>query len=210
MKEINLYETFINSKSDIKYIQDILSEGLIISVDYELFYSKIEDYLFNNKIEFEIKYEYLDNFNKPIKTFIKDKQITSIHLKVDKININQYKNLLKLINMLGYYISSYYIDNLIHKGNLNINNFKNSFYLIINKKFDYDFTEKIDFLYYITSIKNLEKIKKIGLIPKNKNNIDNYTDKIYFLIKYDEDEFTYLANAKYNHYFKNNYLFIFN
>lgn len=47
--------------------------------------------------------------------------------------------------------------------------------------YDCDITKEIlkteKYLIHLTSEKNIEKIKKIGLVPKSKNNIFNYPEK---------------------------------
>lgn len=59
----------------------------------------------------------------------------------------------------------------------------NNFYLYIEAKFSFDVTEYISkthkILYHVTTSKKLNKIMKIGLVPKSGNKIGNHPERIY-------------------------------
>lgn len=50
---------------------------------------------------------------------------------------------------------------------------------MLESKFDEVLKHKPNTIYHVTNINNLNKIKKIGLVPKSKNKKSHHLDRIY-------------------------------
>lgn len=97
--------------------------------------------------------------------------------------ISEIKKIANICNQLGWFISH---GNIVDSSTYYKYNdpifFDNQKYeeIIIKPKFDQkDIFSKPTFLYHVTPIKNVEKILKIGLIPKSKNKTSFHPDRIY-------------------------------
>ena len=157
--------------------QSYLYEGLVLSVEP----NKCKNILKTNAEGFihdiRIFYNPLNKNKTPIIDFYINKE--------DYFNLDYgktaYEELEKLINNLGYFISG-------KKETGDIIN------IVIQAKFIIDITDMVydsnnndGILFHITPLKNYKKIKEKGLIPKHNNyRLDNYPDRIYFYLKYQE------------------------
>lgn len=174
-------------KMDFKNIMDfygyinksetINEEGLIQSVEYDIFVEKVSRLL--NKLNLNYEFEKIDL----------TKQIVDVELilnlrdaaEQDKIHYQ----IFTLVNNLGYFCS-YYNTNKFSKNKPIIGTPKfssNVFYLYFNKKFDTNVDIKgINFLYHVTLNHTYEtKIKKSGMTVRNSKIYENYPERIYLM-----------------------------
>ena len=180
----NICDSITNKLYLKKCEQHYLYEGLILSAEP----NKCKNILKNNAEEFihdiRIIYNPLDNNKTPIIDFYINKE-DYYDLEYGK---TAYEELTKLINNLGYFIS----------GKKEIGDIIT---VVIQPKFIIDITDIVydsnnndGILYHITPFKNYDKIKKKGLIPKHNNyRLDNYPDRIYFYLKYQENSLELLC-----------------
>lgn len=102
------------------------------------------------------------------------------------IGTEYFNNILHLLDVCGWYPS------IIYVGDDKINNISNETYKILkeyNKPFDMICEAKFDIkvddndlpdkLYHITNKRNLEKIQKNGLTPKNKVKVSYHPERVY-------------------------------
>lgn len=119
-----------------------------------------------------------------------DKDFTIEILKLrDKIEIKDFEKLLPLLSNLGYFISymEIYGEDIVIKDRYNEKVVKNSFnnekiysiYLECEAKFDQKVNKIPDILYHITPLRNWEKIKKVGLVPKSRSKKSYHPDRVY-------------------------------
>jgi len=169
---------------------NLLNEGLIMSVDYVIFISKMNDIL--------KKY----NINGYCDLYIgKDRLV----LKIDEYHIYKrkilFQNLSNLLNQTGYFVSNYKInDDKLKIGDIDISLFINNSNLLLylNKRFDSESGYIPEFLFHVTENKYLEKIIKQGIINKSKKYIENHPERIYLFSNledcYDYIDFKELFN----------------
>ena len=165
--------------------EHLIQEGLIYSFSYSKFKEKLNDILTKYKIE---EYDLIQS----------EDGIFLINFKPIK-NINLYNDIISLLNISGYYISSYKKDNNETEYlNLNINIFMNSekLNIVFNKNFDFEDTGIKLFLYHVTDEKHINKIKQIGLTPKSNKMIDNHPDRIYLFESVDDIN-SFISNKSY-------------
>lgn len=185
---------YIKPFDEYSLLDKELCEGLITSVNYDKFKHHLEKLLIKfNDLSYSISNEELYNKNSGV-------NISLTMLKMDKASkIDLYKKLNKLINNLGYFI-------YFEKDSFNLESFykKRFVKILFNKKFDFPFNNKIDFLYHIT-LEDLwnKKIFRKGLIPKNRDIVSNYPNRIYFLKDYNDDDIKLLIEQKKNVLLKN-------
>ena len=146
----------------------LIQEGLITSLSYSKFKEKLDNIL--------LKYD-INDYN----LYQSEDGIFLVDFKPIK-NKKLYDDIITLLNVSGYYISSYKknkedvvylplsIDNFMDSNNLNI---------VFNKRFDFTDDGIKLYLYHVTDEKYLHKIKQIGLTPKSNKIIDNHPDRIY-------------------------------
>jgi hypothetical protein len=115
---------------------------------------------------------------------------------VISLPFDDFENLLKLINTLGWFISVVYYkkqktESLSSSNEVDLNSIKNNVkklkeasqvLLKIEAKYDLELDRKFwpEELYHVTSDFNISKIRKIGLVPKSKNKISTHPERIYF------------------------------
>jgi len=138
-----------------------MKEGLIVSVDYDMFISKLKKLL--NKYKYNYKIEHDDNVIKLV-----------ININDNKKNFN--KELTSLLNNTGYFISGI-IDNQIKIKSVLLSKNK-KFEMFFNKRFDVP-KNVSDILYHATTNHYYQKIKKSALSPKTQKMISNDLDRIY-------------------------------
>ena len=159
--------------------EHLLYEGLIHSVSRSTFDDMISRWaITNDKIRILFR-----DYNKILIEFVKN------------IDEKELDNLLKLINNLGWFVSSCLIGN--KKNNpkwktFDKNEFKNNilYAFQIEAKFDLELTDmRYGVLYHITSSVNDPKIMKIGLIPKTLSKAGYHPERIYFTTTIEACEF---------------------
>ncbi len=110
---------------------------------------------------------------------------------------DEFDNIIRLINNMGWFPSVYYLENQPKKYDYNtfIKLIESNYELLleIKAKFDIqvdsDTIDSIDELYHISPTVNEDKILKIGLAPKNKEKIATHPSRIYFAFDYKDAEF---------------------
>lgn len=112
------------------------------------------------------------------------------------LNINQTEGFMNIVNNLGYYCSAYFLVKIGEKLFIwkdiddYIKNSKNCNKVIfmLESKFDKILKHKPNIIYHVTNISNLNKIKKIGLVPKSKNKKNHHLDRIYLTLNLNSAE----------------------
>jgi hypothetical protein len=145
-------------------------EGLITTYPMDFFYKKLLR-LFSGK-----------NLNVSIKI---DKLTNSLILNLKTDSIDSLSILDKIADSNGYFISLIETDNGIWTklSEITLTTLTN-----LSIHFESKFDEEVEvkdipeFLYHVTPSKYVEKIKKIGLIPKAKNRQSFHMDRIYFAL----------------------------
>jgi hypothetical protein len=178
----------------LKFIDNQLKEGLIMTHD---------PYSSMNVIKTE--------------TGIKGIDFEEIYAENNKILINGIYNItinlltefLILIENLGYLISKVYTKDKNEKITVyTLDQFETSYFyknldaikdkninLLLDPKFSTIHKLKSNILYHVTEDKFLDRIMSQGLVPRSKNTISNYPERIYFT--YDiEDSKLYMKNKR--------------
>lgn len=118
-----------------------------------------------------------------------------IKLISSDLNLDKLLSIYRTINLCGYFVSNYdfydssdnVVGYLVHNDELSkyfndelFEKISNSYFtqITIESRFN-KIVDKKEILYHVTSIKNKEKIEKIGLVPKSKNKRANHNDRIY-------------------------------
>jgi len=176
--EFNGHYHDINIKLLENFNNELISEGLIMSVEYEQIVDKLNNLLKKYKVK----------GNSHIYTSNDRVQLDIYGIKLLKNKKEFYNEFKSLLNLLGYYISNYAInDGESIKKDLSFDIFSqnDSFVIWLNKKFDYEKGTPVE-LYHITYKRHLDKIKKQGLIPKSKSIIERHPDRIYLFLELDD------------------------
>jgi len=158
---MNNFSKYLKEDKIKEFPVSLIKEGLILSWEYD----KLINILKKKNLQYNLKDYCLElTFNK--------KNIT-------KDFIDDFS---KLLNLSGYYVSVYYINNNKEKGFPSLNDWfsnYNQIKLELNKKFDSDLTGIPLKMYHITELKNINKIKKQGLIPLSYSKIEKHPDRVY-------------------------------
>ena len=172
----------LKEKKLTEFNYDLLNEGLIMSVNYDVFINKMNIIIKKHDLK-----GYCDLYVGKDRIII---QIDDENIQKKKLFYDEFNNLL---SQSGYYISNYKINNKVYIGDMDILKFiKNSNLIIyLNKKFDSEEGNIPEFLYHVTENKYLEKIEKRGLINKSKNFIEKHPERIYLFGKI-EDCYDYI------------------
>jgi hypothetical protein len=176
--EYNGHYHDINIKLLEKFNNNLITEGLIMSVEYEKAVEKLNKLLKKYKVK----------GNSQIYPSSDRVQLNIYGLKFLKNRKEFYDEFKSLLNLLGYYISNYVIDDGVSIRNdlkFDIFNQNDTFTIWVNKKFDYENGIPVN-LYHITYKRHLNKIKKQGLVTKTKNIIEKYPVRIYFFLDIDD------------------------
>lgn len=109
-----------------------------------------------------------------------------IFINISVIEEKDWFFLLKLLNLLGWFISTIAVHNNWEKTNYEklLGYLNNQVPIVLQCEAKYDIEDVgspniPDIMYHATPSQNLPKIKKIGLVPKTKNNMLAYGDRIY-------------------------------
>ena len=107
-------------------------------------------------------------------------------------NSTEINNIIKTMDLYGWFISKPRKGEAVPVVNVSGQNY---FQLRFEAKFDVDSTESIyqqknqKFLYHITPLVNLEKIKNIGLTPKTNSKLAYHPERVYFLKNIENENF---------------------
>lgn len=158
------------------YTDQILSEGLIKSVNIQVLKDNLDRWL-------------LSHIEKSKSQISKNNKKLLLHF-FNKISTEDVNLLEKYINNLGWFISAYLnkktlpLKWIVYKKEdflEKINNDFTYFSLQLEAKFDIHVPkENLESLYHITKSTNIPKILKIGLIPKTASKISTHPERIYF------------------------------
>lgn len=155
------------------------------------------------EVEFNLLYEGLivshpinDVKNQLLKSGFKEDQVDIIENQngtkvvflffyIDENKNKRYENLIQLMeNKLGWIHSATLdYDKRLQKDKKEFLIYaKGFFYLQFEAKFDVELSERErpQYLYHITPLRKLNKIRYIGLVPKTRTKLFNYNDRIYF------------------------------
>lgn len=183
-KDSSLYNNFFHLK---------MKEGLIYSLDYDIFNNKLENLLKKYNVKFNIKIA---------------NEYVSLYIKLEKLNHKNFNKLIiDLINNCGYFISKL----------IDINSGKNikSILESENEEFLFFFQKRFDIpkdlkgnLYHSTTEHYYNKIKGTGLSPKTQKMISNDLDRIYLSDNLEESiDFCTQKRFFYKQKYRNNNLF---
>lgn len=163
--------SFFKGSNQFNLIYDgILNEGISASYPIETVVSDLTR-SFKNILE-------VDYFPYDIQKRYADSKFgisTSLSFSIQNETAKQYKELVRKIKLCGYYISKRETEDNI------------TFTYLVEPRFPADITgyikqNNISQLYHITETKNIEKIKKIGLVSKeSKTTAYHPDDRIYLL-----------------------------
>jgi hypothetical protein len=109
----------------------------------------------------------------------------------EKTSIENYERLFKYMNNMGYFCSLYYRNDTDEPNEIKyeqeqfIKHLKEFLIFPLTMIFEAKYDIAVDLndvhiLYHATERKNLEKIKRIGIVPKTKSKISSHPDRIYF------------------------------
>jgi hypothetical protein len=133
----------------------------------------------------------------PVVPIRKDVRNNRLYIEINTLPLNTIQFLLKTINNLGYFVSQIMVLGISYdKKKENYEQFRYSdpkineilnekdeyqeIWLNIEAKFDID-SETPKVLYHVTDKKHLNKILRIGLVPKSKSKKAYHPDRIYFV-----------------------------
>jgi hypothetical protein len=180
IEKYNEYSESLNNGFTEKKFIKFLKEGLIKTYP----------------IKFVVRY--LNKFlrEKDITHFIVDFEDESIFIKLtkSKVSVKNVENIISVLNTNGYFPSLFTTYDVNDK---EVNHFKyiktkdgdniqdvfnNDFYMIqIESEAKFNIKLKVPKkLYHLTNSNNLDKILKIGLVPKSKNKKSHHPERIYF------------------------------
>jgi len=166
------YDNFLIDKL-LKDNNDIIKEGLIISVSYTIFAEKMSDLLNRYNIIFSI-------------TTNSDAVKLELQVKKDK---KLYDEFYSLLNLTGYYISLWYDDNNEkHISGIDVSSYMNNKNLIIyfNKKYDFEDNGIKIYMYHVTEWNHRNSILQKGIVSKSGKQIDNHPERIYLFDSLDD------------------------
>lgn len=176
-----------------KYVEN-LKEGF----DEDIFIEYLKEGLIKTyPIDFTKRYLTKHLFYLGINNFLVDYYGETIFIKIkkhNKFNYANFKNLISVLNTCGYFPSIFitYDKNdkkindfkYIKKGKTdNLNDVLSTNFEFIQIEAEAKYNLKLNIppkLYHITETGNVNKILKIGLIPKTKSKKANHPDRIYF------------------------------
>lgn len=158
---MNNFTKYLREDKINEFPTSLIKEGLILSWKYD----KLINILKKN-----INFEY--NLTEFCLEIIIDKKDITKEI-IDRFNT--------LLILSGYYVSIYYINDNKYKGSPSLKEWfsNNKIKLELNKKFDSDSDGVPLKMFHVTELKNIEKIKKSGLIPVSYSKIEKHPDRIY-------------------------------
>lgn len=156
-------------------IRKFLADGLIKSIEPK---KAVDDIINKN----------FSNLGKA--TLMRNEMGIDFLLKIK--NTDKLKEVMSLVNNIGYFIASYKIGDITYRFNdenfINIikDNLKNAklpVTLHLEAKFDKKEESIPKIVFHITSEEFIEKIKKFGLIPKSKSKKSYHPERIYLALE---------------------------
>jgi len=166
------YDNFLIDKL-LKDNNEIIKEGLIMSVSYTIFTEKMSDLLNKHNLKFSIT---------------KNPDAVKLELQVKK-DKKLYDEIYSLLNLTGYYISLWYDDNNDkHISGIDVSSYMNNKNLIIyfNKKYDFEDNGIKIYMYHVTEWNHKGSILQKGIVLKSKKQIDNHPERIYLFDSLDD------------------------
>jgi len=135
---------------------------------------------------------------------LEDFKYGDIFIFTDKNTPEITKNLLHLIDSMGYFIATSSGEWGEGPRKISVEEIKDqdSISISIEPKYDSEVDFQDEYVYHTTDKKNLEKIMKIGLVPKTKNTRSFYPERIYLSpnIKYNNSIKDQLGSDKAGEY----------
>jgi hypothetical protein len=122
------------------------------------------------------------------KFIIKISPRNTLHLKFgEQPNNREIDNLLRLINNLGWFVSEYFVNRVpFSRKFVDIESFKKDvkeytlLSVTLEAKYDLELNKyELTDMYHISPIKNVDKIERIGLVPRSLSKISYHPDRIY-------------------------------
>jgi hypothetical protein len=165
-----------------------IEEGLITTYPMDFFSKKVKMLISGKGIKASIRVEKLTN---------------SLVLNLASCTLDFLKILEKTSDQNGYFISLIVIEEKYYKKIDEVKLDKGAPVEVhFESKFDKEVKDIPDTLYHVTLSKNLEKIRKIGLVPKSKMKQTYHLDRIYLAFTIEgakaiENEFKGIDNSKY-------------
>lgn len=160
----------------------------------------------------------IDILNKKFKNNIESKQNEddiSIDVFIKKYDYKILINILSLVENLGYIISKFSIKGnqfAFNKNNFFLiakdENYQLPIYLKIEPKFDNSKIEIPAVLYHVTHERHLDKIKKIGLVPKSKSKKAFHSERIYLFKNKESANVIAKEFSRIDYQFEHNYILL--
>jgi hypothetical protein len=168
-------------KNRLLCYRDFMTEGLIKTHPISIHKKQLIEDLQIKNINFNLNINY-------------DKELFNITLDNSSFDDVSYVNV--LCNMLGYFLTKttvkkykniggkkYLLENtIIYNSKTFDSDISNNVGLVLfyESKFDKKYKPLTNIIYHATSIKNIEKILKVGLYPSSTSRMEHQIDRIYF------------------------------
>jgi hypothetical protein len=160
----------------------------------------------------------IDILNKEFKSSLESRQNMdnlSIDVFIKNYNYETLVNILSRIENLGYLISKfgikgyqYVFSNEEFLQRAKESDYKLPIYLKLEAKFDNKKTKIPPILYHVTHERHIEKIKKIGLVPKSKSKKSFHSERIYLFKNKEMAEEIAKEFSKLDYKFEHNYILL--
>jgi len=178
----------------LKY-NNYIHEGLIKSYDIKVLINSLEN-LFE---KYDRPFDIIDYDDDVIILKTRDKTWKSENGDNDRHLLNGFINILRTT---GWYINTYDKNMTSYKTKFSTDVMDTNFITLnfsLVKIYDKKISTIPPILYHVTGLKNIDKIKKQGLVPKSKNKIEYHLDRVYLTSNYDiAEEFLKILNYNYD------------
>ncbi len=184
-KKLSNFFDKLGFNKKIGWGSEVESPNYQIHSDRESIKSRIEEYKSPSKSLKKLLKKYHKSAHKIMNQYeedLKNFKYGDIFIFADKNTPEITKKLLHLIDTMGYFVAT------VHgkwgddgPKNLSVEEIKdqNEISISIEPKYDSEVNFQEEYVYHTTDKKNLEKIMRIGLIPKTKNTRSFYPERIY-------------------------------
>jgi hypothetical protein len=152
--------------SDFREFSGNLYEGLIMSYPLSFFNKKVGRYLSSCNVKYKID---------------ADKVFNTLALSLSSESVHVIEVINNYANVCGYFLALIECNGKYYKSLKDVDIVKD-FTLFYESKFDEIVSNIPTVIYHVTLTKYVEKIKKIGLIPKSKSKQSFHSDRIYCAI----------------------------